>query len=334
MYKNSVLCDGLTTDYLQDITLFIQEWLGKSNTITVHTSGSTGQPKELKLSKEKVRISARATGRFFEFKPNQTILLNLSPNYIAGKLMIVRAIEHNMQLVIAPNKANPLLDLPDDLKVDFGAFVPYQLAAILTNPATKVKYERIDKAIIGGAPLSMELEQQVTQLNNVTYATFGMTETITHFALKNISCQDNFYTCLDGFTIAKDERNCLVLKENPITGKAIVTNDLIQFKNNKQFVWQGRIDHVVNSGGIKLSPELLEHKIARFLPHTRFYLIGKPSKRFGEALVLYIESEPYPTEELQLKMQEVLTKVELPKAIYFKTAFKETHTGKVKRMLL
>lgn len=333
MYKNSILSDGLAPDYLQGINDFIQEWEGVKTTIEVFTSGSTGEPKRLLLEKEKVKISAKATGDFFGFKKGQSLLLNLSSGYIAGKLMIVRAIEHEMNLIIAPNLVNPLLDVSDKLKVDFGAFVPYQLKAILANPVTRKRYERITNVIIGGAPMSLELEKQVRELANNTFATFGMTESITHFALRNVSKDEAFYTCLKGFSVSQDERGCLILEPNAVIDDATVTNDLIELKYEQQFIWKGRADYVVNSGGVKLSPELIEQKVAHLFTDNRFYFIGRKSEQFGEELVLYIEGDGVDDNGLKAALKNVLSKYEMPKAICYRAKFKETHTGKVKRNL-
>ncbi len=332
MHKSIVLCDGISSDYLQEIDFFLKEWESDSPTIMVSTSGSTGVPKQILLDKRRVKASALATGAFFKFKKGQTMLLNLSPTYIAGKLMIVRALEHDMRILVAPVSKNPLLSLGNQL-VDFAAFVPYQVEAILANETTRKKYEKIGQVIIGGAPISVKIEDELRGLKNQSYATFGMTETITHIALKNVTNGDNYYKCLPGITVEQDERDCLVINKNAISND-LITNDIITLIDAHKFQWHGRIDNVVNSAGVKLFPEELEKKIAELFSENRFYFIGRKSAVFGEELILLIEGEqPVNWIDIENEMRNRLKPFEYPKAIVFIAEFKETQTGKVIRQI-
>lgn len=330
MHKSIDLCDGFSPEYLQEIENFIAEWESQSDFIEVQTSGSTGIPKRIRLKKEHVRASAIATGEFFNFQSGQSVLLNLSPHYIAGKLMIVRALIHDMRMVLAPLGKNPLEDLDLD-EIDFGAFVPYQISAILANPGSKKNYERIKNAIIGGAPLALKWQHELIPLTNSSYVTFGMTETITHFALQRISEKEDFFTCLPGFRIKKDSRGCLILQENKITDR-LVTNDLIELMNDHQFKWLGRLDFVINSGGVKISPEQVEFKLAHLFQSQAYFIHGRASAIFGEEVVLYIEGEESSNAPiLQVDLRAILTAYERPKAIVFVPVFERTSTGKILR---
>lgn len=330
MHKSIDLCDGLSPEYLQEIENFIAEWGSSSDFITVNTSGSTGIPKTIHLKKKLVRASAIATGKFFDFQAGQSVLLNLSPHYIAGKLMIVRALIHDMRIVLAPLGKNPLLQFDLD-EIDFGAFVPYQIHAILANSVSKKNYERIKNVIIGGAPLALEWKEKLRLLSNSSYTTFGMTETITHFALQHISKKEDFFTCLPGFRIEKDDRGCLILQENEITDR-LVTNDLIELPNDHQFKWLGRLDFVINSGGVKISPEQVEFKLAHLFQSQAYFIHGRASAIFGQEVVLYIEGEESSNAPiLQVDLSTILSPYERPKAIVFVPVFERTSTGKILR---
>ncbi len=332
MHKSIVLCDGISSDYLQEIDFFLKEWESDSPTIMVSTSGSTGVPKQILLDKSRVRASAHATGAFFKFKKGQTLLLSLSPTYIAGKLMLVRALEHDMRILVAPVSKNPLLSLKNQ-QVDFAAFVPYQVEAILANETTKAKYEEITQVIIGGAPISVAIETELKSLKNQSYATFGMTETITHIALRNVTNGDEYYKCLPGITVKQDERDCLIINKSAVSNR-LITNDIITLIDEYKFQWHGRIDNVVNSAGIKLFPEALEKNIAELFPENRFYFIGRESVVFGEELVLVIEgTQPINWNDIENEMSNRLKPFEYPKAIVFVAEFKETATGKVIRKI-
>ena len=330
MHKSIDLCDVLGPEYLQEIENFIAEWESQSDFIEVQTSGSTGNPKRILLKKEHVRASAIATGKFFDFQAGQSILLNLSPHYIAGKLMIVRALIHDMRIVLAPLGKNPLLQFDLD-EIDFGAFVPYQIHAILADAKTSASYAKIKNVIIGGAPLAADWKEKLGLLSNSSYNTFGMTETITHFALQHISNKEDFYTCLPGFRIEKDDRGCLILQENEITDR-LVTNDLIELMNDHQFKWLGRLDFVINSGGIKISPEQVEFKLAHLFQSQAYFIHGRASAIFGQEVVMYIEGEESSNAPiLQVDLSTILSPYERPKAIVFVPVFERTSTGKILR---
>lgn len=329
MHKNIHFSTGIEEQYHQDVLNFVKDWNSNKDEIIVQTSGSTGTPKTIRLKKSAVKKSALATGKFFDFKVGQKTILNLSPNYIAGKLMIVRALVFDMELYVLPNSRNPLLDF-DFEHLDFAAFVPYQVDAILNNPQTRTSFNKIINVIIGGAPINHELEQRLLKCDNQSFASFGMTETITHFALRSINEKHEYYTCLPGFNVTTNKNNGLVLEKNAITNK-LETNDWVELLDDSRFIWKGRLDHIINSGGVKLSPENLERKIADELLHRRFYFIGRPSEKFGEELILYVEGSEI--DDLADRIKPFLAKYELPKSIYFVPAFKETPTGKVKRVL-
>lgn len=327
MLTNLIALDGTSEQFLLEVRAFIDEWNNDDNFIKVTTSGSTGEPKLVELSKERIRASARSTGEFFGFIEGQSALLNLSPSYIAGKLMIVRAIEHGMILLVAPLGNNPLKgDFQN--KVDFAAFVPSQIAGILADPISKRRLNGIKNIIIGGAPLHPNLENELTTMDPQIYASFGMTETITHFALRKIGTP--IYKCLQGFRISADDKSCLVIHPNEIVDEILFTNDVIDLIDEHTFKWSGRFDNVINSGGIKIYPEKAEKMIAHLFPDNRFYISSKSDPEYGEVAVLVVEGE-FDNKDILTDARESLPKHHAPKALIVETSFEETPTQKVKR---
>jgi O-succinylbenzoic acid--CoA ligase len=332
MYKDILFTKEIKPDYIQDINDFMTDWYGPKSTVTVKTSGSTGIPKEIVLKKADMTLSAKNTGNFFGFKANQTLLLNLSPNYIAGKLMIIRAITFKMKILVAPLSENPLMALQDNIPIDFAAFVPYQIKSIVNHPESKNKYEKIKNVIIGGAPLGMEERRIISQLRNNSYGTFGMTETITHFALNRIENENDIYECLADFKVSQDERNCLVLGPNQMISKSIITNDVIDLIDDRKFRWLGRIDNVINSGGIKLHPEKLEQQLFENNCKDRFYFTKRKSDKFGEELILVIEGkDSYEKREVYAFAMKDWPSYQKPKTLIFLSKLKETQSGKIIR---
>jgi O-succinylbenzoic acid--CoA ligase len=184
---------------------------------------------------------------------------------------------------------------------------------------------RIKKLIIGGAKINKPLESELSTIASQIYETYGMTETITHIAAKRVG--ESAFIVLPNVKISTDDRHCLVIDAHKISGEKIVTNDLAELISDTQFVWKGRFDNVINSGGIKLIPEQIEEKLASSISNC-FFVYGQNDELLGDKLVLYVEGEPMTIEE---SVFEVLDKYERPKEIVFIPEFKRTATGKVIR---
>lgn len=318
-------------EFIKDIFCFLRQWFDDSDSVEVQTSGSTGTPKIIRLSKEVMRQSARATLRFFDLKKADTALLCLSANYIAGKMMLVRAIEGELDLIaIAPAS---IVTLPTNLSLRFCAMVPMQVEETLKTSG-KGLFSQIDSLIIGGASVSEILEHQLKELPTNCYMTYGMTETASHVALKRLNTTEP-YKALPGISFAQDNRGCLVIDAPLLTQGSLITNDLVELVGNSAFYWKGRYDFVVNSGGIKLIPEILEKKIAPVFKQS-FYLTKRKSTVYGEELILVLEGgklDSQTEQSLLTSLGSVLAKYEIPKAIYYQSVFEYTSTGKLKRMV-
>jgi len=296
---------------------FILEWFDGKEYIEMTTSGTTGTPKKIHLQKAAMVNSALATGDFFDLKPGDTALHCLPIQYIAGKMMLVRAFILGLELDYVVPGSRPL-DVTGK-KYDFAAMVPLQVEQSLAE------LDQVQKLIIGGAKLNAALVEQLKTLPVAIYETYGMTETITHIAAKKI--QETAFTILPGIHIATDERGCLVITAPRICEEPLVTNDMVTLIGENQFIWLGRYDNVINSGGVKLFPEQIEEKLATAIPQ-RYFVIGKEDATLGEKLVLVIEGKPY---TLAPETFGKLDKFEKPKEILFVPHFKETETGKIKR---
>ena len=267
------------------IVLFLKNWFSDSKFMKVQTSGSTGTPKILDVEKDKMLNSAKMTCDFLELKEGNTALLCLPTEYISGKMMLVRAIERRMKLLIQTPSLFPLENITKE--IDFCAMTPLQVH----NSLDKIHY--IKKLIIGGASISESLKQQLIQKNPQTkiYETYGMSETLSHIALKSISPKrEEYFRVLDGIKISQNQRGCLVINAPQLNNKTLITNDLIKLKNKREFKFLGRIDNIINSGGIKISPESLEDWIKKFIPNELVF-IGTPDINLGEKLVLVLEGE-------------------------------------------
>ncbi|MGK0389457.1 MAG: O-succinylbenzoic acid--CoA ligase [Maribacter sp.] len=309
---------------------FILEWLNDEPTIIVQTSGSTGKPKSIFIRKENMINSALATGEYFQTKPKDKALLCLPCNYIAGKMMVVRAFVLGLDLWLS-NPSEPSKGI--DTFIDFAAMVPLQIENLLLHNLLFI--HKTKQLIIGGAAVSSSLLAQLQSLKTQCFATYGMTETITHIAIKilNGNQASDDYQLLPNVRIEKDERDCLVIHAPKIATEKVITNDIVEIISPQKFRWIGRFDNVINSGGIKLFPEQIEQKLNNFIS-CRYFISSLPDKKLGEKLVLVIEEEAMTIEELSTlknKISSLLGKFEQPKEILFTSQFIETATGKLKR---
>lgn len=296
---------------------FLLDWFDNKPFIEMTTSGTTGRPKLIKVDKAAMVNSALATGDFFELSPGDTALHCLPTKYIAGKMMFVRSFILGLDMdFVAPN-LNPLEN--NTKCYDFSAMVPLQAQYSLSG------LSKIKKLIIGGAKIGKNLESKLIKLPTDVYETYGMTETITHIAAKKVG-EPNF-TVLPNVTISYDENSCLTIKAPNISSDVIITNDLVELINENQFKFLGRIDNVINSGGIKLIPETIEEKLADFISQ-RFFVAGKPDEILGEKLILVVEGEKF---DIPTSLFSALDKYEIPKEILFVPEFLETATGKIQR---
>lgn len=312
-----------------EIYHFLQNWFDDLDFIFAQTSGSTGEPKNIQLSKQSMINSARMTNQFFGLTVDSIGLLCLPASYIAGKMMLVRAIVSGFNLLSVEPSANPFETL--DTPIDFTAITPYQLF----HAAGSLQKNPVGKIIVGGGPVTGKLEKLAETLPSELYETYGMTETCSHIALRRFNGKEksDYFTALMGVTIRLDERGCLAIKAPHLLKEEIQTNDIVELKGTDSFRWLGRADSTINSGGIKIHPEQLEKKLENIIPYA-FFITSLPDEIFENRVVLVIESEAYTSgqeKELKGQLSEVLSKYEIPKQILYLPAFIYSQSNKVLR---
>lgn len=304
-------------DFEKPVGDFILDWFDDKEYIKMQTSGSTGKPKSIQVDKQSMVNSALATGDFFGLNAGDTILNCLPVQYVAGKMMFVRAFILGLEMDFVAPSSHPFELI--DKKYDFTALVPLQAMNSLD------KLANFKTIIIGGAKVSAALEKKLKPIKSNIYETYGMTETITHIAARKMGAKA--FTTLPNVVLSQDENNCLLIHANNISNEIIHTNDIVELVSENKFVFLGRFDTIINSGGIKLIPEQIEEKMMPFIKN-RFFVIGKADKELGEHLVLVVEGKEMP---IDIDKIETLDKYERPKEIVFIPKFKETPTGKVIR---
>lgn len=303
---------------------FLADWLDSNETLSAQTSGSTGMPKTIGVSKQAMVHSALTTGNFFELQPKDCALLCLPAETIAGKMMLIRAMMLGLHLDIIPPKKS--LEINTRKVYQFAAMIPMQLQKNLS------KVENIETIIVGGAPVSKDLKKTIQTIKPTIFETYGMTETVSHIAVKQLNnflktTANSYFQVLPGIIISQDDRDCLIIDAQNISEEKIITNDVVKLYSQSTFEWLGRIDHVINSGGVKIHPEVIENALATQLD-MRFFITALPDNELGERVVLIVEGEQ---KTINPDVFSGLDKYEIPKEIFFVKQFQETHSGKIQR---
>lgn len=314
--------------YSDNSTLsFIDEWIDSSAVVAAHTSGSTGKPKEIELLKSDMLKSAMATNRFFGINSDSLLVCPLSSDYIAGKMMIVRAIAAGCRLIaVTPSNR---FDIPESGRISLIAIVPSQLEHTLSRYG-----DRTDNILIGGAPLSVEQQNLVSRYSGNVYLSYGMTETCSHVALKRAGTNGPF-RALPGISFSTDARDCLIINAPEFSFDGTVTNDIVELCDKNSFIWRGRYDNVINSGGIKVYPEEIEQKIAYLCNiSSPFYITKRAHSKWGEIPILVIKSsDELNIHKIETEIRKALSKAERPKEILITRELELTDSGKIRRIL-
>ena len=331
---------------------FFSEWNNDSDRVLVHTSGSTGKPKPMMVEKKRMLNSARITCDFLGLKPGDSALLCMSLDYIAGKMVVVRSIERHLHLISVPPSGHPLKDV--DEEITFAAMVPMQVYNTLQVPEERERLSRIRHLIIGGGAIDAALEQELQSLPGdiAIWSTYGMTETLSHIALRRINGDEasEWYQPFDSVRISQTEEGCLVIDAPQVCAETLVTNDIVEIEPyiyNKveklRFRIKGRKDNVICSGGIKIQIEEVETLLK---PHLEkpFMLAKKKDEKFGEIAVLLSEDEDIKkveatvrrllSDESEKSSDHKKYKYWIPKEFRYVEHLPLTETGKPKRCCL
>lgn len=326
-------------DFERSTLTFISDWLSGKETFVFRTSGSTGTPKPFTFTREQMQQSAARTIKALGLQPRDSALVCLNTQYIAGKMMLVRALEHQLRLTVVDPTSNPFEQLPSGYQPDFMAVVPMQLQTLVHDPENYSRLNNMKVVLVGGAPVSTSLKTAVQNLHCPIYETYGMTETLSNVALRLLNTPDKTdrFIPLEGVKLNVDERGCLVIHDS-VQPEPLVTNDLGEVDSLGHFTWLGRLDNVINTGGIKVSPEkiepVLEELFKEIGPAVNYFIGPTADDRFGQVVTLFVDKNGLSQTDLKsiiAKISQLPSNPEKPRKIAFVSDWRLTETGKTDR---
>jgi O-succinylbenzoic acid--CoA ligase len=330
-YSSDQIVSASTGIWEKEIYRFIINWLSDRNYIVQFSSGTTGKPKEVRLSKHTMIQSALNTCNLLDIQKGNTALLCMPVDFVAGKMMVVRCMVQELNMLLTEPKSTP--DIDTGYPVDFSAMVPFQVANIL---GCSGDLGSIKLLLVGGAAISQELENRIADLTTAVYATYGMAETCSHIALKRLNGPEKqpSYKVMPGVRIQTDNRGCLVIEADYLPSP-VISNDLVELTSPDTFNWLGRYDNLINSGGFKIVPEEVESMI---LEKTMLdcIAVGLPDLKLGQKLVLVFEKDQVPDSFSTLKtdLGNLLPRRWKPGEIIVIDKFPRNDTLKVDRLKL
>jgi O-succinylbenzoic acid--CoA ligase len=308
------------TEFERQVFVFCQAWRAGQTEFTFHTSGSTGDPKPIVISRERLYLSAKMTGDWLKLERGNVALLSLPPTYIAGAMVLVRALVHDLALILVEPCQNPLSQIPPQ-NIHLASFVPTQWATMLSSGIVLNGFFQEAKGVLlGGASVPEILRKDY---GFPVYETYGMTETVSHIAYR--TWNQAHFQLLPSVQIAQNDEDCLLICAPVTDNKWIETRDVVEWVAEGQFTLKGRLDRVINSGGIKLQSEKIE-TVYRSLTSLPLFVAGIPDAFWGQKLVLFLESSSPVSINLETAS---LSSAEIPKEIIYLPAFIKTASAKI-----
>lgn len=311
-------------------------WINGLESLEIHTSGSTGRPKVIQLHRKALLASIQLTASYFNLNASDLFLCNLNTEYIGGKMMVLRAAELGAELLAVDPSRNPFEQLHghtyrllQNRGKNFFSFVPLQLQEIIENAAHIPLLQTAKAILAGGAAVSPSLRAKIQDHALPVFETYGMTETVSHIAIKDLRTEEQHFTVLDGVNIGADEDECLRISSPSTDGTWIQTQDVVDILSPTQFRLLGRRDNIINSGGVKIQLEDVERIIALAFPHLQnFFCFGIPDETLGQKLVLVLEGDPF-----EINLEELtFPKYHMPKGVLFFPVFARTASGKIDKI--
>lgn len=314
------------SDFHNQLYLFLKDWFSDQSTLIVYSSGSTGIPKAMLVEKQRMMESAKLTCAHLSLKKGDAALLCMSLDYIGGKMMVVRTLVASLNLYAIAPSGNPLKELA--IPFQFAAMIPLQVFNSLQTETERKCLAEIENLIIGGGSIDPQLQEAIKLFPNNIYSTYGMTETLSHIALRKLNGAEasELYTPFSSVNLSLSEDNALIIDAPLVASEKLYTNDIVEMHNDGRFRIIGRKDNIINSGGIKIQTEEVEALLKPFI-QSSFAISSLPDSKFGEIVVLAVTKDIN-----EALIRETLPQYYIPKKIIKLDSIPQTETGKINRV--
>lgn len=328
-YSREDILNSETLPFANDLSSFLKEWFNDSPHILVQTSGSTGTSKKMLVEKSRMLQSARFTCSFLGLKTRDSALLCMNLKYIGAKMVVIRSLLAGLNLIQVEASGYPLKDTE---ATDFAAMTPLQVYNSLQDPEQKEKLRQIRHLIIGGGTIDSQLAKELANFPNTVWSTYGMTETLSHIALRPINGEkaSEWYIPFKGVTVSLSEEQTLIISAPLVTKEVLKTNDIAEINKKGHFRILGRRDNIINSGGVKIQIEEVESLLKSGI-FTNFIITSAPDPKFGEIVILLVKEGEYTISELKSISQSSLPIYWQPKHIFLIKSIPHTETNKPDR---
>jgi O-succinylbenzoic acid--CoA ligase len=314
----------------------ISDWINPElTTLEIFSSGSTGTPKAISHKKQFIQSSAELSMEALDIAPGGHSFLAIPAKHVGGMMLIIRSLIHGLALwYTAPHIR---INLNTAEKISLCSITPLQALALLeSEDSSNLFFNQVEIILIGGAVISPAINQWLQSISSLCYESYGMTETISHIALRKINGPDrqDFFTALPGVSLMQEADQSLSIHAPSIGVEHLHTNDIVEWLGDGRFRFLGRKDNVINSGGLKIYPEALELELSSSI-FSPFAICGIPSEKYGEEVVLVLEGNP---DFLQLEAVEsiitALKRPDRPRSVLVVDSFPRTENGKILRKQL
>jgi len=269
--------------------------------LAVGTSGSTGRPRLAMLTAAALRASAEATHKRLGGQGQWT--LALPAHHIAGVQVLVRSLVAGTTPVsmdlqggfTAEAFARATGEIASGATA-YTAVVPTQLVRLLADPAGRRALTRYSAVLLGGAAAPPDLLDQAEDAGTRVVTTYGMSETAggcvydgRALDVSLVRLEEDGRIRLGGATLAQG-----YLGEPALTARSFSedkdgtawfrTDDVGHLDGHGALVVDGRIDDLINTGGVKVAPRLVEEALARLATVAEAVVVGTPEPEWGEVV--------------------------------------------------
>ncbi len=256
--------------------------------LLIETSGSTGAPKRVLLSRAAVLASAAATHERLG-GPGRWVLA-LPPTYVAGVQVLVRSLVAGLEPILSPDDVDTTA--PDDGVPVYTSLVPTQLHRLLDDDPARLR--RYDTVLLGGGPIDPELRRRAREAGVRVVTTYGSSETAGGCVYDGVP--------LAGVELRIGDRGRVAVRgpvlfdgydgDPDLTAETLVdgwflTADTGELVDGTLRVL-GRLDDVVISGGVNVPTSAVAARLREHPDIDDAAVVGVPDDEWGHRIVAWV----------------------------------------------